>query len=98
MTIDKIVKRGFAIPFSWELLLSGPHQRRGHKENIQPPTAEEWFRYHEATRMWAALQENPYLRITGYDWDWEIEEPEPTYDWVWDETEDEWKQRIGWND
>lgn len=84
-------KMGFSLPFAFELLAS---PRRGHRENVQPASEEAWAEYWEAERLWDALDRNPHFHITGYDWDVEIREPEPTYEWVWDETEDEYRERL----
>lgn len=90
MAIDKLFKNSGRFYFSFESL---GEARKGHKENIKPPTEEQWQQYRDAHRLWADLQENPYFQIVGYDWEEDFRELEPTYDWVWDETEEEWRAR-----
>jgi len=66
-------------------------ERKGHYEPVEP-TDEEVKAHARAAEAIRELNENPYIQISGYDYDIELR-PLETRRWVPDETDEEFTAR-----
>ncbi|MBT2484816.1 MULTISPECIES: hypothetical protein [unclassified Microbacterium] len=85
----KIEKRGFRVPVSEEftLMLSG-FERKGHWEET-PLTNEDRELHARAVAAVEEVNSNPWVRLSGYDYDLDVAPLKPKRHFVPEETHEE---------
>lgn len=91
-----VEKRGFNVripdPDPYYAIFSTGFLRKGHYEPVTP-TPEQVEQHRRAEEVVKEIEENPYVRTMGYDWEIDVA-PLETQRWVHDETEAEWLARF----
>ncbi|KTS90658.1 hypothetical protein NS183_07670 [Microbacterium testaceum] len=86
------IRLAVTLPVSEEMLAEREgFSRRGHLEPVTPDP-EQIALHRRAEELVAEIESNPYVDISGYDWELNVA-PLPTDRWVWDESHEEYMER-----
>lgn len=93
MTEINIEKRGFRIDIPEEFALyNSGFEQKGHWEEI-PLTDEDRASHARAVAAYEEVNSNPWISLSGYEYDFAVEPLEPKRTFVPEETEVEWMAR-----